>query len=240
MVYDHNFNSPTTDLAVDKENSDKTCFAKDCIAIWMYPGAANKSTSDGSGAITKLLNRENTKCTEYEFDFTNIYRCISLDACSKFKLRDLNKKTEKDYAVTSIHMHLPNGGEDVKFKVKAIEAKTAYLPEMLIPPSIPLMPAEVVGPDNTQRNYKNSSVQVKFYWQTDKEKVDQNYWLRVAQLWSGKDYGTFFRPVIGSEVIVSFLYGPNRAPIIIGCLHDAQIKYPYEDKKFYSGIITKK
>ncbi len=239
MVFDHNFESPTTDLSVDKENSDKSCFSKSSIAIWGYPGAYNKSTGNGSDAITKRLNREKAGSSEYEFEFTNIYKCIYLDACSKFKLSDLNKKTEKEYAVTSINMHLPNTGENIKFKVKAIEATITYAPEMLIPPSIPLMSAEVIGPDNSQRNYKDYSVQVKFYWQTDKEKDDQNQWLRVAQLWAGKDYGTFFRPVIGSEVIVSFLYGPNRAPVVIGCLHDAQVKYPYEDQKFCSGIITK-
>jgi type VI secretion system secreted protein VgrG len=240
ILHDHNFESPKTDLTIDKENSETNCFAKDSVEIWPYPGGLNKSTSDGTSVITKLLDGQKAGGTSYEFTVTGSPKVVLLDVCSKFKLyNDRTRKVENDYVVIKLETQLDFVKSNVVSDVVAIDATVVYLPALLPPPSISLLPAEVIGPDNSQRNYTDSGIQVKFYWQTDNDKEDTNCWIRVAQLWAGKDYGTFFRPTIGSEVIVSFLYGPNRKPVIIGCLHDAEVKYPNEDKNFCSGIITK-
>ena len=240
-LHDHNPESPTTPLAVDEENSDDSCFMVDSYAIWPYPGSAHESTSDGSDAIEKLFAGENSKSVKYDFTYKGYYNCFNLTPCSKFKIKNIQTDDEVEYTATSVHTHLSFSGTDYRVicKISAIDSDVLYTPELIHPPSIPLMPAEVIGDDDTQRNHSEAGVQVKFYWQTDDDDDDTSCYLRVAQLWAGKSYGTFFRPVIGTEVIVSFLYGPNRAPVIIGCLHDTLLEYPYEDSQFSSGIITK-
>ncbi|MCP4178914.1 MAG: type VI secretion system tip protein VgrG [bacterium] len=236
--FDHSYESPKTDFSADKSNSDKCCFDKDSIELWPYPGYKYDNSSDGVKYIDTVLEHEKAKSTIFEFNFENIYQCINLDICKKFKVKDLNDNLLKEYTIIEIGIKIVSD-KYIKCKILAIDAKTTYRPEILMAPDIPLMPAEVIGKEKSQRNVKDNCVQIKFYWQSDSDTESQNYWLRVAQLWAGKSYGSFFRPPIGTEVIVSFLYGPNRYPVVIGCLHDKSVKFPNDDKQFWNGFVTK-
>ncbi len=51
-------------------------------------------------------------------------------------------------------------------------------------------------------------------------------WIRVAQIWAGKGWGTFFIPRMGTEAIVSFLEGDPDRPIITGTVYNA-VTVPY-------------
>jgi uncharacterized protein involved in type VI secretion and phage assembly len=66
-------------------------------------------------------------------------------------------------------------------------------------------------------------VKVQFPW------FDENMeseWCRVRQLYAGNDYGTFFVPEVGDEVLVAFIHGDMRMPIILGGLYNGQDKPP--------------
>ncbi|PLX60267.1 phage baseplate assembly protein V [Sedimenticola selenatireducens] len=41
-------------------------------------------------------------------------------------------------------------------------------------------------------------------------------WARVAQFFAGPDHGAFFIPEVGSEVVVAFIHGDMRFPVILG------------------------
>lgn len=57
---------------------------------------------------------------------------------------------------------------------------------------------------------------------------DQNkVWARISNLWATKDAGTFFYPEINDEVILGFLDGDPRYPIILGKLYSSKLKPPY-------------
>ena len=43
-------------------------------------------------------------------------------------------------------------------------------------------------------------------------------WSRVAQFFAGPDHGAFFMPLKGSEVLLAFIHGDMRRPVIIGGL----------------------
>lgn len=72
-------------------------------------------------------------------------------------------------------------------------------------------------------------VKVKFHWDRY-NKADENSscWIRVAQVWAGRNWGAIYTPRIGQEVIVEFLEGDPDKPIITGRVYNDQAMPPYE------------
>ncbi len=66
---------------------------------------------------------------------------------------------------------------------------------------------------------RQGRVKVRYPW-FDDETVSG--WCRVRQLYAGNDYGTFFIPEVGDEVLVAFVHGDMRLPIVIGGLYNGQ------------------
>ena len=51
-------------------------------------------------------------------------------------------------------------------------------------------------------------------------------WCRVCQLYAGNKYGSFFVPEKDDEVLVAFVHGDMRAPIVLGGLYNGEDKPP--------------
>ena len=51
-------------------------------------------------------------------------------------------------------------------------------------------------------------------------------WCRVCNLYAGNGYGSFFHPEEGDEVLVAFILGDMRQPIVLGGLYNGQDKPP--------------
>jgi len=66
-------------------------------------------------------------------------------------------------------------------------------------------------------------VKVSFPWFSG-EMVSE--WCRVAQIYAGDQFGAYFTPEIGSEVLVAFVHGDMRVPVITGGLYNGQDKPP--------------
>src|SRR5688572_28993399 len=49
-------------------------------------------------------------------------------------------------------------------------------------------------------------------------------WARVRQLYAGKGYGTFFIPEVDDEVLVAFVHGDMKMPIVLGGLYNGSDK----------------
>jgi uncharacterized protein involved in type VI secretion and phage assembly len=58
-------------------------------------------------------------------------------------------------------------------------------------------------------------VRVRLPWQPESE---QSYWARLALPMTGNDFGTYFLPEIGDEVLVGFARGDMSHPFVIGAL----------------------
>lgn len=103
--------------------------------------------------------------------------------------------------------------------------------------------AEVVGPAGEEIYVdKYGRVKVQFHWDREgKKDENSSCWLRVGQLWAGKQWGAIFTPRIGQEVIVDFLEGDPDQPIIVGSVYNAEQMPPYElpANKTQSGIKTR-
>lgn len=89
--------------------------------------------------------------------------------------------------------------------------------------------AVVVGPAGEEIfTDKYGRVKVQFHWDREgKNDADSSCWVRVAQQWAGKRWGSSFWPRIGQEVVVDFLEGDPDQPIIIGSVYNADQMPPY-------------
>lgn len=56
-------------------------------------------------------------------------------------------------------------------------------------------------------------------------------WCRVRQFYAGNGYGAVFVPDVGDEVLISFIQGDMRQPIILGGLYNGADKPPAQDPR---------
>ncbi len=54
----------------------------------------------------------------------------------------------------------------------------------------------------------------------------ESEWCRMRQAYAGNDYGAFYIPEIGDEVLVSFINGDMSLPVILGGLYNGKDKPP--------------
>lgn len=112
-----------------------------------------------------------------------------------------------------------------------------------IPESVPFRPAQVtpkpvvqgpqtaivVGPSGEEiwcDEY--GRVKVQFHWDREGQRNDRSScWVRVSQLWAGKNWGAMFIPRIGHEIIIEFLEGDPDRPIGTGRVFNAENMPPY-------------
>jgi type VI secretion system secreted protein VgrG len=75
---------------------------------------------------------------------------------------------------------------------------------------------------------KYGRVKVQFHWdRVGRDDETSSCWIRVAQGWAGKRWGSLFLPRIGQEVIVSFLEGDPDRPLVTGSVYNAETMPPY-------------
>ena len=66
-------------------------------------------------------------------------------------------------------------------------------------------------------------VRVKFPW-FDDDTISE--WCRILQPYAGPDYGFFFVPEVGDEVVIGFAHGDMRLPIVLGGVYNGKDKPP--------------
>jgi type VI secretion system secreted protein VgrG len=113
----------------------------------------------------------------------------------------------------------------------AIDKEHAYRPECIARKPVMQGPqtALVVGKSGEEIwTDKYGRIKVQFHWDRVRpEDETSSCWVRVAQGWAGKRWGTMFIPRIGQEVIVSFLEGDPDQPIVTGSVYNAETMPPY-------------
>ena len=85
-------------------------------------------------------------------------------------------------------------------------------------------------------------MKVHFFWdRLGKKDENSSCWLRVAQVWAGKNWGGINVPRIGEEVIVDFLGGDPDQPIITGRVfnNDQTVPYALPTNQTQSGVKTR-
>jgi type VI secretion system secreted protein VgrG len=76
---------------------------------------------------------------------------------------------------------------------------------------------------------------VHFHWE---RKNKTSCRMRVAHVWSGKQWGGQHIPRVGQEVLVDFLEGDPDRPLVVGTVYNGDNKHPYKlpDDKTVSGL----
>ncbi len=71
-------------------------------------------------------------------------------------------------------------------------------------------------------------VKIKMPWFDPQMETE---WCRVRQFYAGNGYGAFFVPNVGDEVLISFIQGDMRQPIVLGGLYNGADKPPTKDPR---------
>ncbi|MEM1074130.1 MAG: type VI secretion system tip protein TssI/VgrG [Pseudomonadota bacterium] len=140
-------------------------------------------------------------------------------------------------------VYTPKRGNAVRCDFVAVPEDHVPAPTRLPKPLIAgVHNAEVVGASSSAKAGDISCdaegrVKVRFFWDGD---AQASAFLRVAEPFAGKGYGTQFTPRVGHEVLVSFLHGDPDAPVITGQVYNSKNKPPFATKDTTkSGIVSK-
>jgi type VI secretion system secreted protein VgrG len=103
-----------------------------------------------------------------------------------------------------------------------------------------VQPAVVTGPAGEEiYPDKHGRVKVQFFWDREgKRDENSSCWIRVAEVWAGKNWGVMSTPRIGQEVVVEFLEGDPDRPLITGRVYNAEQMPPWKlpDAKAVTGL----
>ncbi|MBN2574078.1 MAG: type VI secretion system tip protein VgrG, partial [Deltaproteobacteria bacterium] len=121
--------------------------------------------------------------------------------------------------------------EPFKATYSLLDSQTPYRPPRTAPkPRIEgPQTAIVVGEANDEIcTDKYGRVKVQFDWdRLGKRDQDSSIWVRVSQVWAGKQWGAIHIPRVGQEVIVDFLDGDPDRPIVTGRVYNQDNMPPY-------------
>nr|WP_281397207.1 type VI secretion system tip protein VgrG [Chitinivorax tropicus] len=113
----------------------------------------------------------------------------------------------------------------------AVRSQVQYRPQRITPKPFVQGPqtAIVVGKSGEEIwTDKYGRIKVQFHWdRVGAADEKSSCWLRVAQLWAGKRWGTVFIPRVGMEVVVDFLEGDPDRPLVTGAVYNADNMPPY-------------
>lgn len=116
-------------------------------------------------------------------------------------------------------------------EITAIDAEQQYRAPRMTPKPVVQGPqtAIVVGPAGEEiYTDQYGRVKCQFHWDRyGLSNENSSCWIRVSQLWAGKQWGAMNIPRIGQEVIVDFLEGDPDQPIITGRVYNGINMPPY-------------
>ncbi len=172
-----------------------------------------------------------------------------------FKLAGYPRKDQnKEYLVVAAKYELDAGDyesqerapeRDFLCTFQSIDAKVPFKTAMTTPKPRVGGPqtATVVDPSGEEiHTDKYARVKVKFHWDRAPERNEKSScWVRVSQMWAGKNWGWMTIPRIGQEVVIDFLEGDPDQPLITGRVYNQDNLPPYDlpANKTQSGIKTR-
>ncbi|HLZ96915.1 MAG TPA: type VI secretion system tip protein TssI/VgrG [Steroidobacteraceae bacterium] len=247
---DYNFETPK--LSLLKSATHSRSHARSGFEVFDYPAGPEVLTPSAVEQLVAL--RLDEAQAAYERYHGTAPDCGGLRTGAKFKLKDHPRSdfNDFDYAIVATeHTIISNqyssgdAEQGISVSVEAINAKTRYRPPRITPkPSIQgAQTAVVVGPSGEEIYVdKYGRVKVQFPWDRyGSQDENSSCWMRVAQVWAGRNWGAIHTPRIGQEVLVSFLEGDPDRPIITGRVYNADLMPPYAlpADKTQSGVKSR-
>jgi type VI secretion system secreted protein VgrG len=238
---DYDFTKPKTSLLGTTGSENEEAFD--------YPGEYTEIDDGTRYSRIRLEERESV-----QFVVNGVSVCRSFQPGYYFTLEDhYREDTNQDYFLISVNheavdaTYRSNKGvaESYGNTFTAIPNEVAYRPPRDTPrPTVKgLQPALVVGKEGEEIWVDQyGRVKVQFYWdRVGTKNENSSCWVRVAQIWAGKNWGWMTIPRIGQEVLVDFLEGDPDRPIIVGRVYNADQTVPWDlpANQTQSGILTR-
>ncbi|MFT5731499.1 MAG: type VI secretion system secreted protein VgrG [Planctomycetota bacterium] len=246
---DYNFETPTVDLYAETPTV-VTIPGVEAHERYEYPGRY-VDKSHGEAKTKALIEAEEAGHEVVE----GASACHSFRVAGTFNLETHSFPSEEgaDYAITSIRhsgrddSYVQSGGSGSYYSnsFSCVPKSVVFRPKRSTPRPLIHGPqtAVVVGPSGEEiYTDEYGRIKVQFHW--DREGVeDENSscWVRVAQVWAGKKWGTQYLPRMGQEVIIDFLDGDPDRPLVTGSVFNAD-NMPIHDlpaNKTQSGVKTR-
>lgn len=245
---DYNFEKPSVDLTVTR--SQERPHSESAHEVFDYPGEYLEPP-EGEHLVRMRLEELQSAHERIEgLGNTRAVACGALFTLTGFARTDQNR----EYLVVSARIEARNnlletgatGGAEYHCRFELIPGKEAhYRTPRSTPRPIVQGPqtAVVVGPSGEEIFVdKYGRVKLQFHWdRLGKNDDKSSCWVRVSQIWAGKNFGWVTLPRIGQEVIVDFLEGDADRPIVTGRVYNAEQMPPWAlpDNKTQSGILTR-
>jgi type VI secretion system secreted protein VgrG len=235
-LQDYNFETPSTSLLTDTVDSQRT-HAQHGFEVYDYPGLyPAKAKGDPRAQI-----RADEMASRFA-RYTAQGNVTGLAAGAKVTLQGHPRAAlNADYLVLQTQIEMQIAGYESSDQVGTqfgCRVLTQPYAEPFRPARITHKPA-VAGPqtalvvgsggDGAIHTDEHGRIKVQFFWDRIGAKDAQSScWVRVASPWAGNGWGMIALPRIGQEVVVDFLEGDPDQPIIVGRVHNAEQKTPYE------------
>ena len=159
---------------------------------------------------------------------------LTLKLMDTVSIENLGKDFSGKYIVSGIRHYLISGEwrTDIDFGIsltQTLQSEYVHLPD------IPMMSAKVVKYKPDEEEIERLPVQLPALPDNDL------IWARPLSPFASNGEGIFFPPNIGDEVIVNFIDGDCRYPVILGACHNPKLKPPQElkEEKPIRGIFIK-
>lgn len=248
VVTDYDFTKPRA--ALQTQYVQKREIPKSEYEVFDYPGGYTVTSDGDHYARARLESLQ----SQYE-RMNGVGNARGLAVGSLFKLKGYPRKDQNKEHLVVAAVHSLQGGDyesgsgasgaDYTCNFEVVDAKepfrtaiTTHKPTVGGPQT-----ATVVGPAGEEiHTDKYGRVKVKFHWDRDPERADKaSCWVRVSQIWAGKNWGWMSIPRMGQEVVVDFLEGDPDQPLITGRVYNQDNMPPYDlpANKTQSGITTR-
>jgi type VI secretion system secreted protein VgrG len=175
--------------------------------------------------------------------------CRTLQSGYRFDLKEHYRKDANQAYMLLELRHSARAGDYRSWDSAPFDYRNDFL---AIPHSVPFRPlnttpkpriwgsqtALVVGKAGEEIwTDKHGRIKVQFYWdRLGKKDENSSCWIRVAQPWAGKGWGSLAIPRIGQEVVVEFLEGDPDLPLVTGSVYNADQSPPYDPGK--GGVVS--
>jgi type VI secretion system secreted protein VgrG len=235
VLNDFDFTRPKANLQVKSSIAREHAHA--AYEIYDYPG---EYLDTGDGEFYARARIEEQQVASEQIQGQGNAR--GLAAGSLFHLTGYPREDQnREYLVVSATHHLASdahtsAGSSASVPVysctfTALNSRQVFRPARLTPKPIVQGPqtAIIVGPAGDEiYTDEYGRVKVRFHWDRySPSKETGSCWVRVAQVWAGKQWGGIHIPRIGQEVIVEFLEGDPDHPIITGRFYNNDNMPPY-------------
>jgi type VI secretion system secreted protein VgrG len=227
---DYNFTAPSTNLLKSTETT-VTLTGMGKFELFDFPGGYDVAGDGGT------LSESRMEEIEAGYDTAaGASQCSSFISGGKFTLQN-HPSDSGSYVFLEVQHEAV---EDTAAGAGAARYRNSFV---VAPSEVPFRPAPVtsrphiagaqtavvVGPSGEEiYTDQYGRVKVQFFWDRVGQKDEKSScWIRVSEMWAGKNWGMVFTPRIGQEVVVEFLEGDPDRPLITGRVYNAEQMPPY-------------